>query len=76
MSENTEVKIRKSQRDRIRLHLEQGHSLTQLEALNLFGCFRLGARILELKKTGYAIRGRVIHDPVSKKRFSQYTLVA
>ena len=32
----------------IRAHLLNGGSLTALEALNLFGCFRLASRINEL----------------------------
>lgn len=36
-------------------HLRQGRALTPLEALNKFGCFRLGARIWDLKREGHAI---------------------
>lgn len=31
-----------TQKERILDYLMEGHSLTSLEALNLFGCFRLG----------------------------------
>lgn len=33
---------------------EEGH-ITPLDAMREFGCFRLGARIHELKKAGYGI---------------------
>lgn len=36
-------------------YLEQWGSITGLEALNAFGCFRLPARVSDLKKQGYAI---------------------
>ncbi len=33
----------------IREHLESGRSITPLDALKLYGCFRLGARIWDLR---------------------------
>lgn len=36
-------------------HLKEGNSITALEALYDFGCFRLASRINELKKAGYDI---------------------
>jgi len=41
---------RKSQNDRILGYLQEGNTITPLEALDLFGCFRLSARIHDLKK--------------------------
>jgi len=38
-------------------HLESGHTITALEALHRFGCFRLSARIWDLKRQGMAIEG-------------------
>ena len=45
-----------SQRKKI-LHYLENHKngITPREALDRFGCFRLGARIFELKKIGYNI---------------------
>lgn len=43
------------QNSRILAHLKDGRSLTPIEALNLFGCFRLAARIHDLKKAGNEI---------------------
>jgi len=36
-------------------YLKSGKILTPLEALQLFGCFRLSARIYELKDKGWPI---------------------
>lgn len=35
--------------------LKAGESITPLDALNRFSCFRLGARIFDLRKKGYDI---------------------
>ena len=45
----------KSQCDMIIAWLKKGYSLTQLEALNKFGCFRLASRIHDLRERGYNI---------------------
>lgn len=51
-----EKKDRKlSQCDQILGYLKEGHSITPIDALNLFGCFRLAARIADLKKRGNEI---------------------
>ena len=38
-----------TQCNRILAHLRKGFTLTSLEALNLFGCFRLASRIHDLR---------------------------
>ena len=45
-----------SQRIQILIHLKSGITLTPIEALKKFGCFRLSARIYELKDEGWPIR--------------------
>ena len=45
----------KSQSSKILAYLKEGNGITPIEALNLFGCFRLGARIADIKKMGYNI---------------------
>ena len=37
-------------------YLMQGHTITQAEAITLFGCYRLGARIYDIKGQGFDIR--------------------
>jgi hypothetical protein len=38
--------------------LKDGNRITALEALDMFGCFRLGARIYDIKRMGYDIESR------------------
>lgn len=45
-----------TQRDQILLALMRGERLSGLDALRRFGCFRLGARVWELKRDGYDIQ--------------------
>lgn len=45
-----------TQAGQILAYLQRGGWLTSLEALDLFGCFRLAARIGELRKQGYPIQ--------------------
>lgn len=36
-------------------HLQMGKTLTQKDAIRLFGCYRLGARIMDLRQAGHNI---------------------
>ncbi|KKM79871.1 hypothetical protein LCGC14_1345610 [marine sediment metagenome] len=49
-----------SQKTRILLYLKEGKTLTPLQALDLFGCFRLGARIWDIKKMDIKIETKFI----------------
>ena len=62
-----------SQNNLILDHLVRGHRITPLDALNMFGCFRLGARINDLKKEGHNIKTTIIHE--NKKHYASYKLV-
>lgn len=44
-----------TQNDMILDYLRQNGSITQAEAISQFGCYRLGARIWELKQRGHKI---------------------
>lgn len=46
---------KRSQKLKILEYLKEGGELTALKALELFGCFRLGARIWDIKEMGYEI---------------------
>jgi hypothetical protein len=59
-----------SHTSQILAHLEKGNTLTALEALKLFGCMRLSARIYDLKDLGWPIGSITIQD--GDKRYSQY----
>ena len=45
-----------SQSAKVLYHLENYGSLTAIEALKLFACFRLAARINDLKEAGHNIQ--------------------
>ena len=55
-----------SQNKQILEYLEKGNPLSPLLALELFGCFRLSARINELKKAGYPINTHKLNTPDGK----------
>jgi hypothetical protein len=46
----------KSQRARVLEYLKKRGDITQLQALVEFGCFRLAARIEELRRAGHSIK--------------------
>jgi len=62
----------KSQAQEIYEYLQSGKSLTPLEALEKFGCFRLGARIYELKQADHKIETIMVEQ--NGKRFASYKL--
>jgi hypothetical protein len=57
----------KSQTDRILEYMLSGKSITPLEALNKFGCLRLGARIADIKAKGYLVYSEFVSTPTEKK---------
>jgi hypothetical protein len=61
-----------TQTEAILAHLLSGKSITPLDALNEYGCFRLGARVLDLRKEGYNIETEIIHE--NGKHFARYWL--
>lgn len=64
-----------TQNQRIKEYLENGHKLTPLEALNLFGCFRLASRISDLKRQGMNIKTEMVTDSNTGKQYASYSLV-
>jgi hypothetical protein len=62
-----------SQSEAILAHLQAGESLTAMQALSLFNCLRLGARVLDLRRAGYDIQSETIRTP-SGKNVAKYTL--
>ena len=59
-----------SQNEQILDYLEKGNSITAIEALDLFDCFRLSARIGNLKDAGHKIKSVLVKN--DKKKFSRY----
>lgn len=60
-----------TQTEAILSDLEQGKRITPLDALEDYGCFRLGARIFNLRKDGYPIARDMIKLP-NGKRVAEY----
>lgn len=71
---NENEKSSQSQNAKIAEYLKQGNSITPLDALNLFGCLRLGARIADLKERGLNIETEMVVTP-NGKRVASYKLV-
>lgn len=63
-----------TQTAQILAYLKTGRSITPLDALEWFGCFRLGARIYDLKQDGHNIVKDMVETD-SGKRVASYTLV-
>ena len=57
----------KSQTDRILEWMLAGNAITPLEALNKFGCFRLPARIADIKARGYTVYAEFVTTSTEKK---------
>jgi hypothetical protein len=66
------MKTPDSQNALIKGWLLNGHSITTLEALNMFGCFRLSARIANLKDQGLPVVAEMVL--INDKRVARYYL--
>ena len=62
----------KNQKDACLAYLEEHDSITPLEALHEFGCFRLAAVIARLRDDGHIIRTDIAEG---EKRYAIYTLM-
>jgi hypothetical protein len=61
------------QNARILAHLQSGRTLTALEALDWFKCFRLASRVCDLRKAGHMVEKRTVKTN-SGKNIAQYYL--
>jgi hypothetical protein len=61
-----------SQNEQIRAALLAGRTLTPLDALTEFGCFRLAARVADLRRFGLDIE--CINETKNGKRYARYQL--
>jgi len=66
------MKSTDSQTALIKGWLLNGKSITQLDALNMFGCFRLAARIANIREEGLDIVTDML--TVNDKRIASYYL--
>lgn len=55
----------------IKAHLEEGKTINAMEALICYGCFRLAARIKDLKDSGMIIDKEMKQDE-NGKRYAMY----
>ena len=66
------------QKDRVIAHILAYGSISQLEAFQLYGCFRLASRICDLKRAGYKI-GKVMEEGRNRygevERHARYFLI-
>lgn len=63
--------MNESQAQQILEYLKAGNRITPLEALNMFGCLRLGGRVYDLKKLGHHIETKMIRTK-NGKHVAQY----
>ena len=60
---------KQTKQEKVLSHLQTYGSITPLEALELYGSFRLGALIFNLRKEGHDIETNI----VPKKGYAKYT---
>jgi hypothetical protein len=63
-----------SQKQKLLAHLKTGKHITALEAIGLFGIFRLAARICDLRGDGYEIDTAMKMDGQGRD-YARYSLV-
>lgn len=66
------TKKKQSQCKRILSHLQSGRTINPTQAWNLYGCYRLSARIHDLKKAGFDIVTRLVH--VDGTKYAEYSM--
>ena len=69
-----ETHRRPTQAGHILAYLRAGNRITALEALDAFGCFRLAARIHELRRDGWQISERTV-ETRGGKRVAEYSML-
>ena len=62
----------KTQNEKIKAYLNKGKSITPMDALNKFGCFRLSARIKNLRDEGLKISTNYVTK--GNKTFASYSV--
>ena len=62
-----------TQKEKIKNLLKSGQGLTPMEALKLFGCFRLASVVHKLKSEGMKIETSIINDV--DRTYAKYYMV-
>lgn len=67
-----------SDKEKLLEWLRSGRTITPLEAMNELGCYRLGARIWDLRREGHTIITEMVetHDRHGERcRFARYKMI-
>ena len=79
INDNPNESAATTQNQKILKYLKEGNRITALEALKMFGCFRLASRISDLRHGTWKdahgevdIKDRFIVVPYSEKRVKEY----
>ena len=62
-----------TQKIEILTHLQQGKSISAAEAVTVYSCYRLAARINDLRRDGHEIKS-VVKTDMNGKRYARYSL--
>jgi hypothetical protein len=62
-----------NQKQQIANYLSKGKAITPIDALNKFGCFRLAARIADLRNEGVNIATKIVTK--QGKSYASYRIV-
>lgn len=63
-----------SQNKDILNHMQEGRSITALQALSLYGSLALHSRISDLRQSGHEIKKEMIWVSKGQKRVGRYTI--
>lgn len=64
-----------AQQYQILAYMQAGNTITPIDALNLFGCFRLSDVIFRLRKTGHEIITHNERNPNNSGYHARYELI-
>tara|TARA_R110001592_G_scaffold104633_1_gene294312 strand:- start:1007 stop:1231 length:225 start_codon:yes stop_codon:yes gene_type:complete len=66
------MQTKSTQASNVLEHLQNGKRITPIDALNLYGCFRLSAIIFDLRQQGFPIKTHF--KTTNNKTFAEYEL--
>lgn len=75
------MSAKQTQNEQVLAHLQRGESITPLQALGVYGIFRLASRIDEIRKdlrlagSKHVIVTEMVADPKGK-RYARYRMIA
>lgn len=63
-----------SKQDKVLAHLKKGNTITGLEAIRLFGLYRLSSAIHQLREKGYNIHTEMVQE--NGEEYGRYSLLS